>query len=80
MPNNLNLIVDTSQIPSGIFSLFVRPSMKHYRHSILLSFNEKYNLTLPFKENMLTLIYIKDAKVKKIIYIKDIAELEETFK
>ena len=67
MPDNLNLIVDTSQIPSGIFSLFVKPRMKSYRHHILLSFDEKYNLTLPFKEEMLTLLYIKDAKVKKIV-------------
>lgn len=80
MPKNLNFIVDTSQIPSGIFSFFVRPSMKNYKHSILLSFDEKYNLTLPFKEDMITLLYIKDTKVKKIIYIKDIKELEKAFK
>lgn len=80
IPNNLNLIVDTSQIPSGIFSLFVKPRMESYKHPILLSFDEKYNLTLPFKEDMLTLLYIKDSKVKRIIYIKDIDELEKTFK
>ncbi|WP_415397674.1 hypothetical protein [Sulfurimonas sp. CS5] len=80
MPENLNIIVDTSQIPSGIFSFFVRPSMKNYKHSILLSFDEKYNLTLPFKEDMITLLYIEKTKVKKIIYIKNIEELEKTFK
>lgn len=80
MPKNINLIVDTSQIPAGIFSLFVRPRMESYQHPILLSFNEKYNLTLPFKEEMLTLLYIKSSKVKKIVYIKDIEELEKTFK
>ncbi len=80
MPNNLNLIVDTSQIPSGIFSLFVHPRMKKYKHPILLSFDEKFNITLPFKKDMITLLYIKDSKVEKIIYIKDIDDLEKTFK
>lgn len=80
MPENLNLIVDTSEIPSLLFSLFAKPRMKRYRHPILISFDVKYNLTLPFKEDMLTLLYIKDSKIKKILYIKDIDELEETFK
>jgi hypothetical protein len=80
MPKNLNLIVDTSQIPSVLFSLFAKPSMENYRHPILLSFDEKYNLTLPFKKDMITLLYIKGSRVNKIIYIKDIDELEETFK
>ena len=80
MPEDLNLIVDTSQIPSVLFSLFAKPSMKKYRHTILLSFDEKYNLTLPFKKDMITLLYIKDSRVKKITYIKDIDALEETFK
>lgn len=80
MPQNLNLIVDASQVPSTFFSLFAKPKMKKYKHPILLSFDEKYNLTLPHKEDMITLLYIEKDKIVKILYIKNIAELEETFK
>jgi hypothetical protein len=80
MPQNLNLIVDASKIPSTIFYLFARPKMQHYKHPILLSFNEEYNLTLPFKKDMLTLLYIKDTKVQKITYIKNYEELEKALK
>jgi hypothetical protein len=80
MPDNINLIVDTSEIPPVMFSLFARPKMKKYRHPILLSFDKKYNLTLPFKENMLTLLYIKDTKVQKITYIKDLEVLKKALK
>ena len=80
MPDYINLIVDTSGIPSGIFSLFARPKMKKYKHPILLSFDKNYNLTLPFKADMLTLLYIENTKVQKIIYIKDLQELEKVLK
>ncbi len=80
MPDNMNLIVDTSEIPSGIFSLFARPKMKKYKHPILLSFDKRYNLTLPFKADIITLLYVKDTKVRKIIYIKNSQELEKVLK
>lgn len=80
MQNNTNFIVDTSAIPSGIFSLFVRPKMKRFKHTILFSFDENYNILLPYKEDKLTLLYIKDAKISKIEFVETLKELEESFK
>ena len=75
MPKDINLLVDVSQAPSGIFNLFILPDMKRYKHPILLSFNELYNVKLPYKENHLTLLYIENKKIVKIDYLKDESEL-----
>jgi hypothetical protein len=80
MREDVNLIVDVSQVPSGIFTLFVLPNMRDYKHAILLSFNEAYNLTLPYKEGSLTILHIKDKIVSKIEFLETQEELEETLK
>ncbi len=80
MRDDINLIVDTSAIPAGIFSLFVHPRMKKFKHPILFSFDKNYNLTLPYKEDNLTLLYIKDTKITKVGFIETLKELEEALK
>lgn len=80
MPDKLNFIVDASQVPLGFFSLFAKPKMKKYKHPILFSFDKEYNQTLPHKEDMISLLYIQKSKIVKILYLKNINELEETFK
>lgn len=80
MRANQNLLVDVSQVPSGIMTLFVLPKMRRYEHEILLSEDEAYNLTLPYKEGYLTLLHIENARVKEILYAQDAKELEELLK
>ena len=65
------MIVDVSQVPSGIFSLFVLPRMKHYRHSISLSFDEKYNKAVPYKEGCVTYLGFSKKRLSKIEYLCD---------
>jgi hypothetical protein len=69
------LIVDVSQVPSGIFSLFVKPRMENYTHPILLSFDTKYNVRLPYQEGKVTLIRLKNKKITAIDFADDAAML-----
>ena len=80
MPSNVNLIVDVSQIPSGILNLFVLPRMRHYSHEVLLSYDEVYNVTLPYKEECLTILHVNNKKIQKIEFIKTENELKKLFK
>lgn len=70
-------IVDVSQVPSGIWSLFVKPSLKSYPRPILLSFDEVYNRTLPYKEGYITLLEINASKIAAIRFIGSEEELEK---
>ena len=79
MPSHVNLIVDVSQVPSGILNLFVLPKMKRYNHDILLSFDEIYNVTLPYKEDYLTILHVKNKKITKLEFLKTESELRRLF-
>ncbi|MBN2895129.1 MAG: hypothetical protein JXK05_04450 [Campylobacterales bacterium] len=70
-------IVDVSQIPSGIWSLFVKPSLKEYPRPILLSFDEVYNRTLPYQEGFITLLEVNASKITAVRFIGSEAELEK---
>ncbi|WP_345977161.1 hypothetical protein [Sulfurimonas sp. HSL3-7] len=73
------MIADFSTIPSGILSLFVMPRMQAYtRHSMLLSFDEKFNASLPYKEGCLTILYLEHGRIMKIEYVDNEQELAST--
>ncbi len=80
MAKDTNMIVDVSQAPLGIFEMFILPDMRHYKHPILLSYDEIYNVTLPYKENHITILHIKNKSVKKIEFVKTKAELKQALK
>jgi len=67
---NISFIVDAAQIPSILFIFFAKPKMKKYKHPILLSFDEDYNLTLPKKEGFITILTVQNGVLKKIEYVK----------
>jgi hypothetical protein len=75
------MIADFSTIPSGILSLFVMPRMQGYRnHSMLLSFDQQFNLTLPYKEGHLTILHLDRTEIRKIEYIDSEEELADILK
>jgi hypothetical protein len=76
---NAAMIVDVSQVPSGIFSLFVKPRMQSFTHPILLSFDTAYNLTLPYQEGKVTLLSLKNTKITAIDFIEDDVMLMKFF-
>ncbi len=69
------MLVDVSQIPSGIFSIFVKPRMQGYTHPILLSFDTTFNLTLPYEEGSVTLMWLEKGRISRIAYAADDAAL-----
>jgi hypothetical protein len=76
MKSDTQMLVDVSQVPSGILSLFVLPRMRDYKHEILLSYDEVYNLALPYKENAVTVLHLKEAKIEQIDFAQDEEELK----
>lgn len=71
------MIVDVSQTPEGIMTLFVMPRMKSFKHPILLSYDEAFNLTLPYKDEKITLLKVKEGKVEKIDFLNSQEELKQ---
>lgn len=66
------LIVDTSQIPSGIMMFFVRPAFEAYGHPILLSEDAEFNKRLPFSDGNYTQLLFESDRLKKIRFVRDI--------
>ncbi|MBU1928123.1 hypothetical protein KKG77_03895 [bacterium] len=75
MRSDTQMLVDISQVPSGILNLFVLPRMRDYKHEILLSYDEAYNLTLPYAEGAVTVLHLRDAKVEQIDFAQTQEEL-----
>lgn len=80
LPQNIDFIMDTTRIPSFLFDVFVLPKLQKYKHPILLSHDEEYNETLPYKEDFITILFIENKIVTRIEFIKDIKELEKFIK
>jgi len=78
-PNSVNLIMDTTRIPSFLFNLFVLPRIKKHKHQILLSHDKAYNSTLPYKKGYLTILHVKSKIVTKIQFLKNREDLEKFF-
>ncbi|MEA1917110.1 MAG: hypothetical protein U9N42_06230 [Campylobacterota bacterium] len=75
--NEAILVVDSSQIPWGIKSLFVLPKMKNYSHSIYLNDDEQYNKKIAYKDGYLTVLKMDGDVVKSIVFVKDMQGLKE---
>jgi hypothetical protein len=70
------MIVDVSQTPSGILSLFVLPRMRSYDHTILMSHDAAYNRDIPYEEEQITVLQLKAGKIAAIGFAADEAALE----
>lgn len=75
----ISLLIDLSHAPKGILSLFILPSMREYRHTILVSLDEAYSQTLPFKKGYLTLLKLQEFKISNIIFFKEQEKFQELF-
>lgn len=80
MPKNVSLIVDVSQVPFGIFGMFVKPEMQKYTHPILLSFDEVYNRELPYKEGALSVLVVENQTLQEVVFLESQEDLEKFFK
>ncbi len=73
----ISLLIDLSQAPKGILSLFVLPSIREYKHTVLLSYDERYSSILPHKEGYLTLLSLDDFKIANVVFINEKKSLVE---
>lgn len=74
------MLVDTSTIPSGIFSMFVLPRLQAYDHPMLLSYDEAFNASLPYREGEMTVLSMKEGVIISIDFLADAAALRAFFK
>ncbi len=79
-PKKAIVLVDTSQIPSGIYALFVRSKMQSYSHPIMQSFDEAYNKQLPYKALHVTILHLKDSVITSIEFADTLKSLEHLLK
>lgn len=75
--NATAMIADFSTIPSGILQMFVLPRMRNFAHPILLSYDEPFNATLPYRSGNLTVLRLDGGKITKIEFVEDEAGLEK---
>ncbi len=73
-------IADINRMPSIITSLFALPKLQKYKHPIYLHYEDQFENYIPYKEEQLILVHIKDEKVHSISYISTLKELKEVLK
>ena len=69
------LIVDVSQTPEGIMSLFVLPRMRSFDHAILLSYDAKTNRTFPYEEDRITVLKLEGGRIVAIGFAEGESDL-----
>ena len=70
------LIVDVSQTPEGIMSLFVLPRMRSYDHPILLSYDAEANRRFPYEEERITVLELDGGKISAVRFAEGVEDLE----
>ena len=71
------LIVDVSQTPEGIMSLFVLPRMRSYEHRILLGYDAEANRRFPYKDGSVTVLTLKDGVITAVGFAEAVEQLEQ---
>lgn len=69
-------IADINKMPTIITNMFALPKLKKYKHLIYLHYEDQFQNAIPQKEEMITLLRIKDAKVDSISYVSTKEELK----
>jgi hypothetical protein len=68
-------IADISKMPSVITTMFAIPKLKKYKHPIHINYSEGFDTVVPAKEEMVTLLFVENAKIKEIRYVATKEEL-----
>ena len=69
-------IADINKMPTIITNMFALPKLQKYKHLIYLHYEDKFQNSIPHKEEQITLLRIKDAKVESIGYVSTKEELK----
>ncbi len=68
-------IADITKMPSVITTMFAIPKLKKYKHPIHLNYSEGFSTVVPAKEDMVTLLFVENGKIKEIRYVATKEEL-----
>ena len=74
--NSAVFIADINKMPSIITKMFALPKLRKYKHPIYINYDENFEKVVPSKEDMTTLIFVKESKIQKISYISEQKELK----
>lgn len=73
--HNAVFIADISKMPSVITTMFAIPKLKKYKHPIHINYSEGFDMVVPLKEEMVTLLFVENGKIKEIGYVATKEEL-----
>ena len=68
-------IADISKMPSVITTMFAIPKLKKYKHPIHINYSEGFDTVVPAQEEMVTLLFVENGKIKEIGYVATKEEL-----
>ena len=74
--NNAHYLADVSSVPSFVMSMFMKPKFKSYEYDMGLIYDENKALSIPKKDDDITVIYLKDKKVSKIDFLQNLDSLK----
>ena len=74
--NHSLFIADIHKMPRFITNMFALPKMKEYKHLLYLHYGKEFAHAIPSKDKHLTLIEVRDRKVSKISFSKNINEIK----
>jgi len=74
--NKAVFIADIHKMPSIIATLFALPKLKKFKHPIYLHYDEEFSKDLPLKSDKVTLLEIKNGKIKRVNFIATKDELQ----
>ena len=77
MKHRAVFIADINKMPTIITKMFALPKLRKYKHPIYLNYDEEFEQSVPYKEDALTLIHVKNSKVYDISYALNDKELKE---
>ncbi len=69
-------IADINKMPTIITNMFALPKLKKYKHLIYLHYEDQFQNALPHKEEQITLLHVKDAKIERVSYVSTQEELK----
>lgn len=69
-------IADINKMPTIITNMFALPKLKKYKHLIYLHYEDQFQNAVPHKEEQITLLRVKDAKIESIAYVSTQEELK----
>lgn len=69
---NAHYLADVSSVPSFVMSMFMKPKFKSYDYEMGLIYDEEKALSIPKKDDDITVIYLENKKVQKIDFIQNL--------